>query len=689
MGAMMAAKGWRAMVAGLILAGLSAVPVLPAFTVLPALAAEPAGFVTRASASTLPPSADEAFRLSSRRAEDGGLVLSWRILPGHYLYRAQFTVTADGRPATLATPDGVIKDDPTFGPTEIYHDRVEARVEAGALEGADAVTVRYQGCAEDGICYPPVTRTIDVASLAPGAAPLSAGTAAPAGDVLAQWQAKAAAASSKPAASNPAAGGFVAWQPKAVAAERPAGDAGATSQAAVPAGETAASPAPVDAGALAAATTGLLSGPAALVLVSFLGFGVLLAFTPCVFPMIPILSGLIVQASAGRPSRGRGFVLSSAYVLAMAAAYGLVGIAAAWSGLNLQVMLQKPAVIGAIALVFVALALSMFGLFSLALPAGWNAVLTRLSGGRGGSVGGAALLGFGSALVVGPCVTPPLAAALIYVAQSGDIARGAGALFALGLGMGLPLVAFGTFGAGFLPRAGRWLDMVRHAFGFVFLGLAVFMAGRVLPQAVTMALWGGLALAAGLWLAAWNPRAGRLEFSPGLIARLAGGAVVASGVVLVAVAGGFMPAGLVSAALTSANLAAAPSTSGGAVTAAAFGRTVTTPVAFDAALAEAQAAGRPVLVDFTADWCTVCHEIDRTVMADPAVRARLAGFSVIRADVTDGGPQAEALMQRFSVVGPPTMFVIDPATGREIDQSRIIGLVEADAFGRILDNSRA
>lgn len=641
----------------------------------PALAAEPAGFIPRAGAATLPPSADEAFRLSPRRGDDGALVLDWRILPGHYLYRAQLAVKAGDRAAPLVTPDGIVKDDPTFGPTEIYHDRVEARVEAADLAGAGAVTVRYQGCAEDGICYPPVTRTLDLAALQTQAAPAPA-LSAPAGGLV-LWQPPGGAATAKapaePVSARPPAAVPPAEAVQALAKAAPA--AAEAAPAVTPGADATAQAVPA-----APPGGGLLAGPAALVLVSFLGFGLLLAFTPCVFPMIPILSGVIVRAGGERLSRGRGFALSSAYVLAMAAAYGLVGIAAAWSGLNLQVLLQQPAAIGAIALVFVALALSMFGLFSLEMPARWNGALSRLTDGRGGSVGGAALLGFGSALVVGPCVTPPLAAALLYVAQSGDIARGAGALFALGLGMGLPLIAFGTFGAGLLPRAGRWLDMVRHAFGFVFLGLAVFMAGRVLPQAVTLALWGALALMAGLWLAAWNPRAGRLEWSPALLARLAGGGSVAAGLVLVAVAGGFVPAGLVGPV---------PAPAGGAIGAAALGRSVTTPAAFDVALAEARTAGRPVLVDFTADWCTVCHEIDRTVMADPAVRARLAGFAVIRADVTAGGPEAEALMRRFSVVGPPTLFVIDPVTGREIADSRSIGLIGAAEFGRILDNARA
>src|SRR5260370_32314684 len=248
-------------------------------------------------------------------------------------------------------------------------------------------------------------------------------------------------------------------------------------------------------------TTRLLAGHVLAMPAGFFGFGLLLSFTPCVFPMIPILSGILAR-SGEHLSAKRGFVLSAAYVLAVALAYAALGVAAAWSWQNLQIALQTPLALGAISLVFVALALPMFGLYDLQLPARW---IGRLSGGASsnrGSIGGAALLGFGSALIVGPCVTPPLAAALLYVAQVGDLARGASALFALGLGMGVPLLAFGTFGAGLLPKSGPWLVRIKHVFGFVFIGMAVWMLSRIVPEWLTLELWGACLMGLGLYLGA-------------------------------------------------------------------------------------------------------------------------------------------------------------------------------------------
>ena len=236
-------------------------------------------------------------------------------------------------------------------------------------------------------------------------------------------------------------------------------------------------------------------------LAAFLGFGLLLSFTPCIFPMIPILSGMLARSGENLSAR-RGFVLSGAYVLAMALAYAALGIAAAWSGQNLQIALQTPIALGVISLVFVVLALSMFGFYDLQLPTRWAGRLSGSVSGKGGSIGGAALLGFGSALIVGPCVTPPLAARC-SMWRKPVISRAAqSALFALGLGMGVPLLAFGTFGAGLLPKSGPWLVRIKHVFGFVFIAMAVWMLSRVTPEWLTLALWGACLIGLGLYLGA-------------------------------------------------------------------------------------------------------------------------------------------------------------------------------------------
>ncbi|POR52441.1 protein-disulfide reductase DsbD [Bosea psychrotolerans] len=558
-------------------------------------------------------SADEVFRLGVERAADHSLVLTWTALPGHYLYRESLKAQRpDGTRLALVTPAGEQKDDLNFGPTEIYHGQTQALIPAGGAPATGTIIVTYQGCAEQGICYPPIVKSLDLAT-------------------------------------------------------------GAVAKAA-PIGVPERSPA---AAAPAAAPAGLFSGSLALTLASFLGFGLLLSLTPCIFPMIPILSGMLAQAG-GRLSARRGLVLSGVYVLAMALAYAALGVAAALSGRNLQIALQTPLALGLMSLVFVALALSMFGLFDLQLPQSWS---TRLAGGkpgRGGSLGGAAMLGFTAALIVGPCVTPPLAAALIYVAQTGDMARGAAALFALGLGMGLPLVLFGTFGARILPRSGPWLVKAKQGFGFVFIGLAIWMLARVLPADVTLALWGLLAIAGGAWFGAYALIRDHLRLLPPLLAV----ALALYGLVLVgAAATGRQDPLRLAMRLDGAGAVEPEST--------AAVRVVSTSAAFDAALAEARAASRPILVDFTADWCTICREIDRTVMRDPAIRARLDTITIIRADLTVYGSDGQALMDRFGVVGPPTLLFIDAGSGREVDEARTTGATTVDAFSAMLAKAGA
>ncbi|WP_293795255.1 protein-disulfide reductase DsbD [uncultured Bosea sp.] len=570
------------------------------------------------ASATTPRPADEVFRLGVARAADRSLVLTWTALPGHYLYRESLKAQRqDGTPLALSTEGGEQKDDPNFGLTEIYHGQTQARIAASDSPATGTLVVTYQGCAEQGVCYPPIVRNVDLATGALSKAqPIRIGDTSPA----------------------------VASSPRAATT--------------------------------AIAPAGLFSGGLALTLASFLGFGLLLSLTPCIFPMIPILSGLLAQTGEQLSAR-RGFILSGAYVLAMASAYAALGVAAAVSGRNLQIALQTALALGLMSLVFVILALSMFGLFDLQLPQSWSTRLAGSGRGRGGSPGGAALLGFSSALIVGPCVTPPLAAALLYVAQTGDMVRGAAALFALGLGMGLPLVLFGTFGARILPRSGPWLVKAQQGFGFVFIGLAIWMLARVLPADLTLLLWGLLAIATGAWFGGYALIRDHLRLLP----RFAGAALALCGLVLVAAAATGRPDPL--------RLAAFLDGAGASEPAAASARVVSTPAAFDAALAEARAAKRPILVDFTAGWCTICKEIDRGVMRDPAIGARLDRVTIIRADLTVYGPEGQALMDRFGVVGPPTLLFIDAGSGREVDDTRTTGATTVDAFAATLTKAGA
>lgn len=568
-----------------------------------------------------PPSADQVFRLRVAPGAAGALVLNWTIAPGNYLYRDKIAATTpDGSAIEVSTESGEIKDDPSFGPTEIYRNQAQAVVAAKLLPQDGNITVTFQGCAAKGICYPPVTKMVDprMKSVVGGSANTEFNSSSGKNPV------QNAKSVISPVPSNPPT-----------------------------------NPSPEQA---------RLQGNISAMLVAFTGFGVLLAFTPCVFPMIPILSGMLAR-SGDRLTARRGFVLSGTYVLAMALAYAVVGVVVAWSGQNLQAALQTPAVLVSMSTVFLALAVSMFGYYDLQIPQSWQTRLTGKASSRSGSLGGAAIMGFGSALVVGPCVTPPLAAALVYVAQTGDVLRGASALFALGLGMGLPLLAFGTFGAGILPRSGPWLAHVKHLFGFVFVGLALWIASRILPDWAVAMLWAALTGSVAVYLILIIPKRGQ---RPSRAVTAAVGVAIA-GIVLIGTSLGDplgLPTGFGYVSASGFIAAVKP---------AEF-KTVMTPQALDDAIARARQARRPVVLEFSAEWCVECHVMDRTVFSDPVVREGLRDFDLIRVDATDYNDDSRSLMKRFGVVGPPTVIFLDAGNGKEAADTRIIGPVDPTNF---------
>lgn len=598
----------------------------------------PSIIVPAGAQSGNPPPVDQVFALTAKRAAEGGLQLDWRIAPGNYLYRDKIIVkTAAGDAVAVTLPPGQIKDDPTFGSTEVYHDSVAADVAMADLPATGHAVVIYQGCAERGICYPPVGKSIDLVTMTV----TNGAAAAPLRDIqTAAPQATETRDDLVPPLANDA----------------------------VTQGE-------------ASTTTGLLNGHILAMLAAFFGFGLLLSFTPCIFPMIPILSGILARSGENLSTR-RGFMLSGAYVLAMALAYAVLGIAAAWSGQNLQIVLQTPIALGVISLVFVVLALSMFGFYDLQLPARWANRLSGSVSGTGGSIGGAALLGFGSALIVGPCVTPPLAAALLYVAQTGDLARGAAALFALGLGMGMPLLAFGTFGAGLLPKSGPWLVRVKHVFGFVFIVMAIWMLSRVTPERLTLALWGAWLIGLGLYCGAGSIVSKRFWRNCRVGPEIPGAIALICGVLFLV--GSVAGNNVLRALPLFASLASNEEVAGSDV------QIVTSSAAFDAAMATARAAGKPVLLDFSADWCIECKAIDRNIFGNKTVQQHLRDVVLIRADVTNYNDASRTLMQRFDVVGPPTMIFFDAEAGKEIPQARTVGPIDADTFiGRLASARRS
>jgi thiol:disulfide interchange protein DsbD len=577
-----------------------------------------------------PPTADSVFQLSATRSPNGELVLSWAIAPGNYLYRDKIMVAKpDGTAIGTGTPPGEMKDDPSFGQTEVYHRLVKAFVPSAVLDSSPALEVFYQGCAEQGICYPPIRKVIDTASLS---------------------------ISDSNATSRPAPAISNSWTSDLAIDSPQSGDGSAE---VVPAGQTD------------------LHGSLGSVLLAFVGLGLLLAFTPCIFPMIPILSGMLAQS--GELTARRGFALSGVYVLAMALAYAALGVVVAWSGQNLQAVLQTPTALGLMSAVFVALALSMFGFYDLQLPQYWQSRLMGPATRRSGSLGGAAIMGFGSALIVGPCVTPPLAAALLYVAQTGDVLRGALALFALGLGMGLPLLAFGTFGAGILPASGPWLSRVKYVFGFVFIGLAIWMMARVIPQWAVLLLTGSVCAAAGGLLAGSQVK----KRPSGSTCRPAFAAV---GLIVLG-SGIFLMAASVNG--SSDHLLRLVGISTPASAATASFETVSTSEELDRALARARQQGKTVMLDFSAEWCVECKVMDRTVFSDPEVLKHLQDFALIRADATDYNEDTRSLMKRFDVVGPPTIIFLGPDRDIEVPDTRFIGAVDAKTFTSRLKQLRS
>ncbi|MEQ8663888.1 MAG: protein-disulfide reductase DsbD, partial [Gammaproteobacteria bacterium] len=454
-------------------------------------------------------------------------------------------------------PPSESKDDPEFGRVEVYKHDITVRLplaEAPPQAGFVEAEVRYQGCAEDGICYPPITRTVGFTP--PAAAPpaLLAPTPGPATPSPAT---PGPAAGSAPGGLAPAA----ATAPALSASDRIARELGERSLA----------------------TTVL----------TFLGLGLLLALTPCVFPMVPILSGIIV-GQRQPVSTPRALVLSAVYVVAMAATYALAGVAAGLAGQNLQAAFQHPAVIVAFALVFVALALSMFGYYELQLPAALQSRLDRLSRGqRSGSLTGVAVMGVLSAVIVGPCVAPPLAGALAYIGTTGSATVGGLALFALGLGMGLPLLAVGASAGALLPRAGAWMKRVKQVFGVIFLGVAIWFLERILPGPLVLVLWAALALGSAVALVALA-RTERAAHAATHLAQALGLLLLISGGVLVVGAA----AGAVDPLAPLAPLAGGPR----ADAAPPAFQPVRSTAELAAAVDAAAAAGRAVMLDVYADW---------------------------------------------------------------------------------------
>jgi thiol:disulfide interchange protein DsbD len=588
-----------------------------------------AGLATPAVAVQTPLEMDQAFKVSVEQAADNRAVIRWTINDGYYLYRDYLSAEdSAGNKLELQTLPGKVKDDPNFGSTEIYYSTATASV----LNAPQTFRLTYQGCQEDGLCYPPTTKVVDMATLSLGGDHVGKGLFSQGGF--------AAAAKASNAFSSAASTGN--------AIDRP-NDNGSFMLA--------------DEHAETAIDRMLSDGGLALLLAGFLGFGVLLAFTPCVFPMYPIVAAMLAREGENLTAR-RGFTLSSAYVLALACAFGLLGMVAAWSGQNLQVALQSTTTVAAIAILFVVLALSNFGLFHLQLPAFISA---RFSKGktRAGTVPGAMALGFSSALLIGPCVTAPLAGALLYIARTGDIAIGAAALFALGLGKGIPLVIMATASGKALPKAGMWMEKVRQIFGFLFLATALWLATPLMPQSLVLLGWAVLALSFGVF--AFTAASGTTGSGFSVISRSAGLASIIWAALL------FVGLGL-GASDPLAPLK--PLLSGNGPQDVA--RIEKSDFAKVGSLADLQnriassPGNEPTLVYVTADWCVTCRTIERSLLTSPDVVDALGKVNLVSLDLTQLNDDKQAMLSALGVIGPPTMVFLD-AKRREPAATRLVG----------------
>lgn len=577
---------------------------------------------------------DEAFVLTSRIA-DGRVVWNWSIADGYYLYRHQFNFSArDNSGFSLgeaSIPAGKQKFDEYFGDVEVYYNQVEIPLPINAHDiPSGQIGVRYQGCADAGLCYPPEQAWFSFD-----------------GELL------------LPVSSGPQFG-----------AAPPGNTSNSIEAAAAGAGvaSTASTVTPTEEKALA----GVLANESLLYALGlFFLAGIGLAFTPCVLPMVPILSSIIVGEGEGISQR-KAFTLSLAYVLGMALTYALLGTLVGLFGaqLNLQAALQSPPVLVFFAIVFVVLSFSMFGFYELQLPQSWQNRLNSLGNDQqGGKHASVFIMGSLSSLVVSPCVSAPLAGALIYISTTNDAVLGGGALLALGLGMGVPLMIVGASGGQWLPRTGAWMNNVKAVFGVLLLAVAVWLLERVVPPSVTLALWAALLLGSGVYL-------GVLDSSPrqgwGQFAKATGAFSFVYGVLL-----------LIGAGLGAQDplKPLAPLAGSGAAAGEVSKEEQNWIAVKSVADVERQIAmsSKPVLLDLYADWCISCKVMERNVFPKPEVDAELSRFTLLRADVTANDATDKALLGQYGLFGPPS-FVFFAEDGREMQEVRLQGELGAEAF---------
>jgi thiol:disulfide interchange protein DsbD len=583
----------------------------------------------------LPP--EQAFAFSAKVLDAHTVRLHWAIAPGYHLYRERISVQADAQGvqwSPLQLPPGKPEFDANFNKTVAVH-RQALDVDLHLTQGSAAapLTVGWQGCADDGLCYSPDSAQLKVELTGLGAAQ----------DLVTRAPTETATADSASTSTT---------QPATVGVIKSSFES------------------------TDAIASTLASGSLLRTLGVFWLAGLLLAFTPCVLPMLPILSSLIA-GQTGPVSRGKGFALSLAYSLGMALVYAGFGVAAGLAGEGLAAALQNPWVLGGFALLLATLALSMFGFYELQMPSAIQSRATAWSNSfKGGSLLGVFIMGGVSALVVGPCVAAPLAGALVYISQTHDVLLGGLALFSMALGMSVPLLLLGLSAGSLLPRAGAWMERVKQVFGMLLLGVAIWMLAPVLPVAAYMLLWAIWLLTASALLGLFGSAKPHLTHPP--VAARAGAAALAAvaGVLLLGAASGgdsvLQPLGhLRLAQVGNASPTSAPA-------GLKFER-VASVAALESALAQAKRKGQPVMLDFYADWCVACKEFESFTFSDAAVQKRLGAVRLLQADVTANNADDKALLKRFSLFGPPGIVFFDAASAARVVH-KVIGYQNAGDF---------
>ena len=619
---------------------------------------------------------DQAFVLSVRVLDAKRLELSYKVAPGYYLYRERFKFSADGaKLGDLQIPPGKKHYDTALEQNvETYHDGVTVVLPVVSASKAFTLNATHQGCADKGLCYPPQPRAVAVTLKAFGA---DADTA----KIVADPANLASAGVVSPVAA-PAQGGM-SVAPGALPDPLRSVVMGAGADRSAPV-DKAPSPAPAASvaaeGASAPAAThrawsieqafldALNNGTAVLILVLAIPIGLGLSMTPCVLPMVPILSSIIVGQGPG-VTRRRGLLLATSYSLGVALVYTALGIGAAMIGEGLAAYLQNPVVLVSFGVLLLGLSLSMFGVYELQLPAFLRDRLNTVSSGlSGGQLGGVFAMGVLSALIVSPCVTGPLSGLLLFIARTRSVALGGTTLFLIATGMSVPLLLTGASAGELLPRAGAWMERIKQLFGLMLIGVAFYIMGPILPHGVEFGVFGVLLVMSAVTVGGFDPLSASthiaFRLAKGLgLALAAAGAALLFQVVAELAGGGAAP--VASAAGPSAAVA-----SGG------FQR-VASVAELDQRL---QSAGRPVMLDFYADWCVSCKEMEARTFSDPAIHARLDKALLLRADVTANSDDDRALLKRFHLFGPPGIILFD-AQGREVDAARVVGFQDAGQFG--------